>query len=136
MTPSARVQSAIELLDFIVAAARDAGPAADTIIAAYFKTRRYAGSGDRRAVRELVYQAIRRAGERPDSGRAAMLGLVEDRADLRPLFDGTPHGPAPIGEAEIPLLQQGFLSGLPLALRMSIPQPCLNVRRSICASID
>ena len=102
MTPSARLQSAIELLDAIITAARDAGPAADTVIAAYFKTRRYAGSGDRRAIRELVYLAIRRAGERPENGRAAMLGLAENEPDLRDLFDGSPHGPAPIANGESP----------------------------------
>lgn len=106
MIPSARLQSAIELLDAIIAAARDAGPAADTVIAAYFKTRRYAGSGDRRAIRELVYQAIRRAGERPESGRAALLGLAEDQPELRALFDGSPHGPAPIADGE-PLAPAG-----------------------------
>lgn len=100
MTPAARVQSAIELLDLIVTAARDAGPAADTIIASYFKTRRYAGSGDRRAVRDLVYQAIRRSGERPESGRSAMLGLVADRPELALLFDGGAHAPPPIGTGE------------------------------------
>lgn len=100
MTPAARVQSAIELLDLIIAAARDAGPAADTIIANFFKARRYAGSSDRRAVRELVYSAIRRAGERPRSGREAMLGLVEDRPELRDLFDGSPHAPAAISAKE------------------------------------
>jgi len=96
MTPAARVQAAIELLDEIVAAAREGGAAADTLIARYFKTRRYAGSKDRRAVRELVFRAIRRAGERPASGRAAMLGLVRDDPGLAPWFDGSPHGPAPI----------------------------------------
>lgn len=100
MTPAARVQSAIEVLHLIVAAARDAGPAADTIIANFFKARRYAGSSDRRAVRELVYAAIRRAGERPRSGREAMLGLLEDRPELRALFDGSPHAPAAISPKE------------------------------------
>lgn len=95
MTPAARLQAAIELLDEVIAAARDAGAAADTVITRYFKTRRYAGSKDRRAVRELVYRAIRRAGERPPSGRAALLGLARDDADLLALFDGSPHGPAP-----------------------------------------
>jgi hypothetical protein len=33
MTPSARVQAAIEILDLVIAAARDNGPAADKIIA-------------------------------------------------------------------------------------------------------
>jgi 16S rRNA (cytosine967-C5)-methyltransferase len=94
MRPAARVQAAIDLLDQIIEAARSAGPAADTIIAAYFKTRRYAGSKDRRAVRELVYRAIRRSGERPDSGRAALLGLAEEDPELLPLFDGSPHSPA------------------------------------------
>jgi 16S rRNA (cytosine967-C5)-methyltransferase len=94
MRPAARVQAAIELLDEVVEAARSAGPAADTIIASYFKTRRYAGSKDRRAVRELVYRAIRRSGEPPKSGRAAMLGLAADDPELLPLFDGSPHAPA------------------------------------------
>ena len=44
MTPAARVQAAIDLLDLIIAAARDDGPAADTLIARYFRDRRYAGS--------------------------------------------------------------------------------------------
>ncbi|HYZ63654.1 MAG TPA: RsmB/NOP family class I SAM-dependent RNA methyltransferase [Acetobacteraceae bacterium] len=94
------MQAAIELLDAIIVAAREGGAAADTVIAAYFKTRRYAGGGDRRAVRELVYRAIRRAGERPESGRAAMLGLAEEQPELLALFDGSPHGPAPIAPGE------------------------------------
>ena len=73
MRPEARTQAAIELLDQIIAAARDQGAAADTLIARYFAARRYAGSKDRRAVRELVYDAIRLLGERPASGRAATL---------------------------------------------------------------
>jgi len=59
MTPSARIQAAIDLLDAIIASARDGGPAADTLIARYFNERRYAGSRDRRAVRDHVYDAIR-----------------------------------------------------------------------------
>lgn len=100
MTPPARLQAAIELLDEIIAAAREAGPAADTVIARSFKHRRYAGSKDRRAIRDFVYRAIRRFGDRPESGRAAMLGLAAKHADLRPLFDGSPYGPAPIFAGE------------------------------------
>jgi 16S rRNA (cytosine967-C5)-methyltransferase len=100
MRPAARIEAAIELLDQIIEAARSAGPAADTIIAAYFKTRRYAGSKDRRAVRELVYRAIRRSGERPKSGRAALLGLAKDDPELLPLFDGSAHAPAAPGAGE------------------------------------
>lgn len=100
MTPAARVQAAIELLDQIIIAARDGGAAADVLIARYFKERRYAGSKDRRAVRDLVYRAIRRTGERPVSGRAAMLGLADEDADLTALFTGEGHGPQPIDDAE------------------------------------
>ena len=96
MTPAARVQAAIELLDAIAAAAREAGPAADTLISRYFSTRRYAGSKDRRAIRDLVYRAVRRTGEAPGSGRAAMVGLAEDDPELLAHFDGSPHGPSPI----------------------------------------
>lgn len=101
MTPAARIQAAIELLDQIIIAARDGGAAADVLIARYFKERRYAGSKDRRAVRDLVYRAIRRVGERPDSGRAAMLGLVQDDPEIAALFTGEGHGPAPIAPDEI-----------------------------------
>ncbi|SCW67967.1 16S rRNA (cytosine967-C5)-methyltransferase [Sphingobium faniae] len=100
MTPSARVQAAIELLDAIIASARDGGPAADTLIARYFKERRYAGSRDRRAVRDHVYDAIRRAADRPENGRAAMLGLAYARPEIAVLFDGSVHGPAPVEEGE------------------------------------
>ena len=98
MTPAARVQAAIEVLDEVIASARSDGPPADAIVTRYFKTRRYAGSKDRRAVRELVFQAIRRSGELPNSGRAAMLGLADEDAVLLDLFDGSPHGP-PVREA-------------------------------------
>ena len=100
MTPAARVQAAIEIMDEVVLAAREGGAAADTLVARYFSTRRYAGAKDRRAVRELVYASIRRAGEAPGSGRAALLGLVDDRPELADAFDGSPHGPAAIVPAE------------------------------------
>ena len=96
MTPAARVQAGIDILDQVIAAARDDGPPADVIVSNYFRTRRYAGSTDRRAVRELVYRAIRRSGERPDAGRSAMLGL-EDAAAL---FGDGGHGPEAVGVGE------------------------------------
>src|ERR1700749_3015477 len=99
MTPAARLQAAIEVLDEVIASARDDGPPADTIVTRYFKQRRYAGSKDRRAVRELVFRAIRRSAERPDSGRAAILGLANDDPELRPLF-GEPRGPEARQEEE------------------------------------
>ena len=100
MTPAARVQGAIELLDLIIAAARGQGASADRIIAEWFKTRRYMGSGDRRAVRELVYGAVRVCGEIPVSGRAAMLRLGQGDPAILPLFDGSNHAPAALAPCE------------------------------------
>jgi 16S rRNA (cytosine967-C5)-methyltransferase len=100
MTPAARSQAAIDLLDAIVVAAQGGGAAADTLIARYFADRRYAGSKDRRAVRELVYRAIRRAGEVPASGRAALVALADQEPALAATFDGSAHAPAPIGAVE------------------------------------
>lgn len=102
MTPGARVQAAIEILDLVIAAARGNGPPADRIVAEWFRTRRFAGSKDRRAVRELVYAAIRRCSEVPQSGRAAMLALAKDDPSLAALFDGQGHGPTPIAADERP----------------------------------
>ena len=110
MTPAARVQAAIELLDAIIASARDGGPAADTLIARYFKERRYAGSRDRRAVRDHVYDAVRRVADRPDDGRAAMVGLARERPELAALFDGSVHAPAPI-RADEPGADAGIVPG-------------------------
>jgi 16S rRNA (cytosine967-C5)-methyltransferase len=53
-------------------------------------------------VRHLAFRAIRRSGERPGSGRAAMLGLADDDTKLLDLFDGSPHGPAAREPAEVP----------------------------------
>lgn len=100
MTPQARVQAAIEVLDRVIAAARGQGASADRIVSEWFRSRRFAGSGDRRAVRELVYAAIRACGEVPGSGRAAMLLLAKGDPALAALFDGSRHAPAPIGADE------------------------------------
>ena len=116
VTPGGRAQAAIDLLDEIIQAARDGGAAADTLIARYFKTRRYAGSKDRRAIRDLVYRAIRRAGDLPAHGRAALVGLARGDQGLALAFDGSPHTPAPIDPGE-PGASAGVLPGW-LAVRI------------------
>src|SRR5918998_4252583 len=100
MIPAARLQAAIEILDAVIASARDDGPPADAIVTRYFKTRRYAGSKDRRAVRELVFRAIRAVAERPQSGRAAILALAQEKPSLLSLF-GEPRGPEPLIDGEL-----------------------------------
>ncbi len=97
---------AIDLLDQVIAAARNRGAAADVVLSRWFAERRFAGSMDRRAIRALVYEAIRRCGEVPVSGRAAMLALVQTQPALADLFDGSRYGPAVIAEGE-PVAGQG-----------------------------
>lgn len=106
MTPAARVQAAIEVLDLVIAAARSGGAPADRILADWFRARRFAGGSDRRAVRDLVYRAVRACGEAPLSGRAAMLLVARDDALLAGLFDGSRHAPPPIAPDE-PVAEAG-----------------------------
>ncbi|HET8535076.1 MAG TPA: RsmB/NOP family class I SAM-dependent RNA methyltransferase, partial [Sphingomicrobium sp.] len=107
MTPAARLQAAVEILDLVIDAARDQGAPADAIVTRYFKTRRYAGSKDRRAVREMVFRAIRRAADRPESGRAAIVGLAEDEPEMLDLF-GEPRGPEGLVDGE-PMSPAGLI---------------------------
>lgn len=102
MTPAARVQSAIEILDQVIEAARSNGAPADRILADWFRAHRFAGSKDKRAIRELVYGAIRDCGPLPASGRAAMLHFTAGDEALRALFDGSNFGPAVVGSSERP----------------------------------
>jgi len=100
MTPAARVQAAIDLVDAILGAARGQGASADTLARNFFRERRYMGSGDRRAVRDLAWRAVRRFGELPQNGRAALAGLAREDAALAELFDGSTYGPAALAENE------------------------------------
>ena len=56
MTPGARLQAAIELLDEVEVTPRPA----DAVISAFFRARRFIGAKDRAAVAETVYGVLRR----------------------------------------------------------------------------
>ena len=102
MTPAARVASAIGLLDDILA-----GAPPEKVLTHWGRANRYAGSGDRAAVRDLVYDALRQrrslaARGGADSGRGLMIGLARVQGHaLAGLFDGSRHGPAPLDPAEV-----------------------------------
>ena len=55
MMPAARVQAAIEILDEIL----EGGYAAEVVITRWFRNHRFAGSKDRAAVRDHIYDALR-----------------------------------------------------------------------------
>lgn len=101
MTPGARVAAAIEILDTI-----EAGLAAEQALTRWARQSRYAGSKDRAAVRDHVFDVLRR--KRSASvygggfdGRALMIGaLREGGADLEVLFTGEGHAPDVLSDTE------------------------------------
>lgn len=97
MTPAARVQAAIDILDQWLA-----GQPVEKALTNWGRANRYAGSGDRAAVRDLVFDAVRckrsfAAHGGAMTGRGLMLGRAR-ALGVDPLFTGGPHGPAPLGE--------------------------------------
>ncbi|PXA88998.1 RNA methyltransferase, partial [Nostoc sp. 3335mG] len=107
MTPAARTQAAIDLVDAILEAALGGGAAGDQVAKRFFAARRYAGSKDRRAIRTLAYDAVRRFGAVPVDGRSAIIALADERPELVATFDGSPYGPVPIA-ADEPRAERSF----------------------------
>ncbi|THD83008.1 RsmB/NOP family class I SAM-dependent RNA methyltransferase [Aliigemmobacter aestuarii] len=101
MTPAARAAAAIEVLDRWLA-----GMPAEQALTNWARSSRFAGSGDRHAVRDLVFQAIRcrrshAAFGGAETGRGLILGGQRDRGeDPAAIFTGEGHAPAPLTDAE------------------------------------
>ncbi|MFX0541031.1 RsmB/NOP family class I SAM-dependent RNA methyltransferase [Roseovarius sp. S4756] len=101
MTPGARIQAAIDLLDRI-----GAGEPAEKALTSWARGSRFAGSGDRAAVRDHVYQALRCWRSYAclgggDTGRARMIGALRSAgSDPAEVFTGIGHAPAPLTAAE------------------------------------
>lgn len=106
MIESARVQAAIEILDQVASSLSGDGPSADVLIRKYFRTRRYAGSKDRRSVTDMVYLVIRDWGFLSDVAtgdiRKMMLLTLGDAG----LFTGQDHAPAQVTEDERQFLSE------------------------------
>lgn len=133
MTPAGRAAAAIELLRGIAAGADPA----DTILTEYFRRRRYAGSGDRRAIRELVYGVLRglgllkwrlaEAGGDSEDARAWLIAETAARApdELAAMFGGGQFGPDPLNEEERALaehLASQAVAAAPRWARLNCPE--------------
>lgn len=101
MTPQARVQAAIEILDDIFD-----GNTAERALTSWARSRRFAGSKDRAAIRDIVFDALRSRqsygifGGRM-TGRGLMIGaLRESGTDIESVFNGIGHAPIPLGDDE------------------------------------
>jgi 16S rRNA (cytosine967-C5)-methyltransferase len=93
VTPAARLSAAIEVLDRIASTRQPA----DQVLKAWGGQNRYAGSKDRRAIADRVYQCLR--GRGGESGRHAVLASLKtddglDMDEIAALFSGQGHAPA------------------------------------------
>lgn len=101
MTPAARVQAAVEILDTILA-----GAPAEQALTRWARASRFAGSSDRAAVRDHVFDALRcrrsfAALGGAETGRGLMMGALRGHGEgPEALFTGAPHAPAPLTEPE------------------------------------
>ncbi|MCZ8079588.1 MAG: RsmB/NOP family class I SAM-dependent RNA methyltransferase [Rhodobacteraceae bacterium] len=100
MTPGARLAAAIAVLDKV-----QAGQPAEVALTNWGRANRYAGSGDRAAVRDIVFDVLRQklscvARGGADTGRGLVLGWAR-KAGQEALFDGQGHAPAPATMDEV-----------------------------------
>lgn len=101
MTPEARIAAAIEVLDVWLA-----GQRADAALKAWGRAHRFAGSGDRAAIRDHVFDAIRckrsfAALGGAETGRGLMIGALRAAGhDPQEVFGAGGHAPDALTEAE------------------------------------
>nr|WP_309502198.1 RsmB/NOP family class I SAM-dependent RNA methyltransferase [uncultured Roseovarius sp.] len=101
MTPGARVHAAIEILDAIAE-----GVAAERALTGWARRSRFAGSKDRAAVRDHVFQALRcwrsyACLGGAETGRGRMIGALRaEGIDPAIFFTGEGHAPEPLSAAE------------------------------------
>ena len=101
MTPAARFQAAAEILDRILA-----GAAAEQALTSWARASRFAGSKDRAAIRDQVFDVLRckrsfahLGGQM--TGRGLILGALRaDGQDPATVFTGQGHAPAPLSVTE------------------------------------
>ena len=102
MTPAARIQAAIEILEGLGTSRLPA----DRFIREFFRARRYAGSKDRAAISERVYDVFRHRGSYAwrmggEAPRALVIAsLLNEGADVATLFTGGNYAPAALSDAE------------------------------------
>jgi 16S rRNA (cytosine967-C5)-methyltransferase len=101
MTPAARIAAAAEVLDLVLAQ-----EPAEKALTGWARRSRFAGSGDRAAIRDLVFDALRRKRSLAAlggamTGRGLMLGLLNaQELDVDQLFTGQGHALEPVSQDE------------------------------------
>lgn len=134
MTPAARLSAAIALLDEIL----DRKRPLSTVLADWGKANRYAGSGDRNAIGNLVHDTLRvkdsaqwimglRDRDDEENPRAALLGMLRlargmEVEAISALCSGERFAPEPLSDAERTALAKADLSGAPAPVRGDYPE--------------
>jgi 16S rRNA (cytosine967-C5)-methyltransferase len=122
MTPAARIQSVIDIMEHVQSIWRaDKRAPVDGLLADYFRARRFIGSKDRGAISELVYFVLRFGGslqwhiESCDRNvtprRVVMVGLlfhdpVMSVAEIAEAFSGAQYAPAVLTDPERSMLER------------------------------
>lgn len=129
MTPAARLAATIEIL----AGFLEAPAPLEERLRKWFRGHRFAGSKDRRAIREQVYRAVRRLAELKflvdsEDSRLMMAVYLErfeqyDPPDILEVFAATPYGPGSLSEDELTRLQsiRENERAHPLSVRANFP---------------
>ncbi len=128
MTPGARISAAIDILSEIAARKRPAAEALKDWGVAH----RFAGSGDRAAIGNLVFDTLRKRTSAAyamgdDSPRAIVLRTLVTNWGLSPeevatLADGSRYAPAPLSEAEQAGLDREIDDDAPPHVRGDYPE--------------
>lgn len=128
MKTGARIAAAIEIVADISSRHRPASEA----LSDWGKTHRFAGSGDRAAIGNLVFDVLRRRTSRAaimgaDTPRAVVLasaaealGVLPD--DLASHVDGSQHAPSPLTAEEAAALARGLPDDAPPYVRADVPE--------------
>lgn len=120
MTPAARVSAAIEVLDGWLG-----GDPAEKLLTTWGRMHRFAGSKDRAAIRDHVWEAIRcrrsfAALGGAETGRGLMIGALRTAGiDPHSMFTGEGHAPAPLAAGEGGGAAEGEL---PETVRLDCPE--------------
>ena len=105
MQIAARYAAAIEILDDVLG-----GAPAEKALTGWARSHRFAGSKDRAAIRDHVFDALRMrrscaALGRAESGRGIVLGLcLRQGIEVSQIFSGVGHAPVALSEAEQAML--------------------------------
>ncbi|HZT49900.1 MAG TPA: RsmB/NOP family class I SAM-dependent RNA methyltransferase [Hyphomicrobiaceae bacterium] len=127
MRPGAHIRAAIEVLEEVLERHRPAAAA----LSDWGKSHRFAGSGDRATIGNLVYDALRRRRSLAfqmgaDTPRAIALAAAPRALGLSPAAvaaaaDGSAHAAAPLSEAEQAALARALPADAPASVRGDFP---------------